>query len=180
MPMAANCEVAALSVGFAFLFLKSSWPFFKVLFGFLWLLFLPNTAYLFAGLEHFPAQWNSAGGLRHLTVMLEFAGVEAFGVVTFFLAFLPLERMVKGRSQKMGIAAILLCNLLVAFGTVLGKWGHVNSWVVFTAPAKVALSAMRIFTSVHFLELILLFFVVCNAIYFLSRSTVLRYSKNVL
>jgi uncharacterized membrane protein len=180
MLMAANCEVAALSVGFAFLFLKSSGAFFKVLFGFLWLLFLPNTAYLFAGLEHFPSQWNSAGGQRHLIVILEFAAVEMFGVVTFVLAFLPLERVLKGRSREAGIAAIVLCNLLVAFGTVLGKWEHINSWVVFTRPVKVALAAMQIFTSLRLLELTLLFFVVCNGIYFLFRGALLRSARSIL
>ena len=79
----------------------------------------------------------------------------------------------KPRSREIGVVAILLCNLLVAYGTVLGRWGHVNSWVVFTTPAKVALAAMQIFRSLHL-------FVVCNGIYFLFRSTLLRYAKNLL
>jgi uncharacterized membrane protein len=177
----ANSEVAAIPVGFAFFFLNSHRAFFKVLFGCLWLLFLPNTAYLFADLVHFPAQWNSAGGgLRHVILILQFAALEALGIVTFLVAFLPLERIVKPRSREIGIVAILLCNLLVAYGTVLGRWGHVNSWVVFTRPAKVLLAAMQIFRSLHLLELTLLFFVVCNGIYFLFRSTLLRCAKNVL
>jgi len=176
MWMITNSEVAVLPVRFGSLFLKSKRISLRVLLGLLWILFLPNTSYLFAGLEHFPAQWHSVNGLQHFDLILEYIAVELFALLTFLLAFLPFKRVIKRLSHGEQVLAIILFNFLIAFGTALGKWKHVNSWVVFTDPIKVALSAVQILTSFSLFELVILFCVICNVIYFLFRRILLRHA----
>ncbi|WP_088225257.1 DUF1361 domain-containing protein [Desulfosporosinus sp. FKB] len=61
-----NCYVALVSMGVAYLFLlvlRLRQRVLKIIFGLIWLLFLPNTAYLFTDLAHIIYQWDT---IRHI------------------------------------------------------------------------------------------------------------------
>ncbi len=173
---------ALLAVGFGFLYLQSKRLALKVLWGLLWLLFLPNTIFIITDLDHFINQWNAASIVVRLALTLQYLVLEIIGLTTFLAAFLPFERMMHVRhlSQQQQVQAILVLNFLIAFGIVLGKWEHLNSWIVFTQPVAVARSALHIVTSLDLLGLTVFLGILGNGIYFLSRRILLGQTKKLV
>ncbi len=176
----ANCVVALLSVAATYLFLRVHQVrsrVVKVVFGLVWFLLLPNTAYLFTDLGHILYQWNNAVSLfRHVLLVAQYCLLEIFGVATFLFSFYPFEKIVDQvklfKDRK--AAWLVLFNLLVGFGVVLGRYEHINSNVVFTEPLKVLGSMLDIFTSLDLLGLAVLFGLLCNLVYFLFRRLFLQ------
>ena len=174
-----NCWLAIIAVVLGILALKSKWRVLKVFFGFFWLLFLPNTIYIFTDLEHLIYQWYHVSPSIRILLSLQYLIFEIIGTVTFFIAFTPFERIlhtVHFFKHKETIA-IIIFNFLVAFGMVLGRVERINSWEVITQPQKVAISAMNVFLSFDLFGLMILFGLFCNFIYFLFRKKVLAIIK---
>jgi uncharacterized membrane protein len=169
----ANCSVALLSVGFTYLFLRflhAKSRVVKYIFGFLWLLFLPNIAYLFTDLGHIPAQWNqTVTSSDRMLLLVQYLLLELFAIITFLYSFLPFEKIIDqiNAFKKRKVLWLILCNFLVAYGMVLGRFEHINSWILFTNPLKVLQSALNIFASFDLLGLTILFGLLCNFLYFL-------------
>lgn len=179
--MPAHVLVALLAVAFGYLFLRSRRVYFRVWWGLLWVLFLPNTAYILTDVEHLAHEWVTATASEHLALVLRYTPLFLTGIATFALAaVLPFEKVIRRLSQRAKVGAIVLFNFLVGFGVVLGKWEHINSWVIFTQPGNVALSAAHIFTSPGLLGLMVLMGVICNGVYLLFRKTLLRLGKTLL
>ncbi len=173
---------AILAVTLGFLYIKIRWVYLKVILGILWLLLLPNTAYIFTDVIRITLHWNSANTLTRTALIVQYVVFELIGLVTYLLAMLPFESMINSWyfSKKKQIAAIILLNFFIGFGMMLGRTGYTNSYVVFTQPTKVILTAMNIVTSLNLLGLTIIFGIVCNCIYFLFRSLLLRRAKRVL
>lgn len=173
---------AVLAVVVAFLYLKTKWIYPKVVFGVLWLLLLPNTAYIFTDVERITLHWSAANMVMRIAFVIQYIALEIIGLVTYLLAMLPFESMIQSWHfpKKAQLVAIILLNFLVGFGMVLGRTGYTNSYVVFTQPTKVLLTVMNIVTSLNLLALVALFGTLCSYIYVLFRSTLLRRTKRLL
>ena len=174
-----NSFLACVSVLFGLGFLHIKERYLKILCGALWILFLPNTLYIFTDLLHLVQDWHRVTvSLRPLFV-LQYAVFEVVGVVTFLIGFLPFEKIASGIKafKKRRIAVLIACNFLIAFGMVLGRVERNNSWDVFFAPEKVITSATHVLTSFDLLGLTVLFGLLCNFVYFLFRKTLLRRAK---
>jgi uncharacterized membrane protein len=171
----ANCCVSLLAVGFTYLFLrvlKARSKVVKFIAGLLWLLLLPNTAYIFTDLGHIIYQWNhTVSPSGHLLLIAQYFLLETFGIITFLFSFLPFEKIIERVNilKKRKVVWLILFNFLVAFGVVLGRYEHINSQLVFTNPLKVLESAANIFVSVDLLGLTVVFGLLCNLIYFLKN-----------
>lgn len=171
-----NCIVALLSAGFAYLFLRFlsvKSRIIKLILGLLWLLFLPNTAYLFTDLGHIPYQWNhTASELGRISLILQYLLMELFAITIFFYSCLPFERIVDRVNvfRKRKLLSWILFNFLVAYGIVMGRFQHINSWILFTHPLNVVKSALEIFVSFDLLRLTILFGILCSSVYFLFRT----------
>ncbi|WP_407308931.1 DUF1361 domain-containing protein [Desulfosporosinus sp. SB140] len=178
-----NCYVALLSLGFAYLFLRFlriRSRVVKFVFGLLWLLFLPNTAYLFTDLGHIIYQWNNTVSLPgHMLLLVQYILLELFGIITFVFSFLPFEKVIDRANvfKKRRGTWLVFFNFLVAFGLVLGRFEHINSWILFTNPLKVLKLVINIFTSLNLLGLTILFGLLCNFVYFLFRGMLLQTIK---
>ncbi len=167
-----NCDVALLSAGITYLFLRLQLVksrVVKFIFGFLWLLLLPNTAYLFTDLGHISYQWAHMSLSGSISLLVQYLLMELFAVTIFLYSCRPFEKIVEriNVSRKKRVLWLILFNFLVAYGMVLGRFQHINSWILFSDPLKVLKSALNIFVSPNLLWQTLLFGILCNGLYFL-------------
>ncbi len=175
-----NCVVALVAVAFTWLFLltlRSRSKVAQIIFGIVWLLFLPNAAYLFTDAGHVVYQWEyvvPASG--HTLLIAQYILLELFAVPTFIFSFYPFEiitdRVRIFRERK--ILWLIVFNLVVGFGIVLGRFEHINSNVIFTDPLHLLILIASIFASAYLLGLVILFGMLCAAIYFLFRRLAIR------
>jgi uncharacterized membrane protein len=180
--MAYNCFLALIAVGLGYLVLQVNAKFLKFIIGVFWLLFLPNTIYIFTDLEHLVRQWQVIEPSFRSLLVLEYVIFEIIGIITFLLAFFPFEKLVKSLkfSKKQTIWAFVVFNFVVAFGMVLGRVERVNSWQVFTNPPAVISSTLHVFHSFSLIALTVLFGLLCNFIYFLFRKKAHVFIKEFL
>jgi uncharacterized membrane protein len=179
--MSYNIFLALIAVflGICYLYAKNN--VIKFTFGIPWIMFLPNTIYIFTDLVHVIQQWSSVhGSLRYLLISQYFF-FELAGLATFLLAIFPFEMLmiqwhIKRRDQTL---AIILFNTLIAFGMVLGRVERINSWEVVTSPLRVIDSAVSVIFSYNLLGLTLLFALFCNFVYFLFRDPIRRRTDRV-
>ena len=172
---------AILAVVFAFLYLRTKWIYLKVLWGLLWLLLVPNTAYIFIDVKRITLHWSSVSTEIRTALVIQYTILEIIGLVTYLLAMLPLEMILRTRyfSKKQQIITIILFNFLIGFGIVLGRTGYTNSYVVFTQPMKVLFAVIHIATSFNMLVLAVVFGILCDCIYFIFRNILLHRTRSV-
>src|SRR6266480_4138540 len=132
-----NLFLAWLPLGFAFFadrFRASRLCF--LAFGFLWLLFLPNSPYLVTDLVHLKPR-------PPVPLWFDILLVQSFvltGLLLGFLSVYLIHRLVShSYGWKIGWLFTLLILALAGFGIYLGRFERWNSWDLFTSP--IALSA---------------------------------------
>jgi len=170
-----NIFLALLALGFGYIFIKSKNTLLTFIFGILWILFLPNTIYLFTDLEHLIDQWSYVTTDLQFILFLQYVVFVGIGFASYLFAFYPFEKIILAWNifKKNKIFVIVAFNYFIAFGMVLGRVERINSWEVFTNPVKVISSAVHVFHSVDLFGLMLLFGILCNCFYFLFRDRVL-------
>jgi uncharacterized membrane protein len=175
--MVYNSFLAFLPVGFGFLVLLSKNPIMRIIWGILWLIFLPNTIYVFTDLVHLIEQWTMIQPMLRIFLLLQYVSLVIVGIITFFIGLYPFEKLIFDRKKYKQKKAILLVifNFFIAFGMVLGRVERINSWQIFTSPLQVVTSAISVFTSLDLILLFTLFGLFCNFLYFLFRSRFLSY-----
>lgn len=147
-----------------------------------WLVFLPNTIYLFTDLINLIHQWGTLNFYQTIVLIIQYGILEVFGFVTFVLALYPFEkslRLLKINKQRIDLYLIAL-NLLVAFGITLGRVERINSWDVLEHPLKVFFASIHILSSFDLLGLTVLFAAFSNLSYFLLRKPVMKYFSTYL
>lgn len=170
--MVYNLYLAALPVIFAWFLFRMPNKFFTIIVGFLWLLYLPNTIYVFTDLHHLVEQWNVVDLAGKVILLIQYTILEVLGLMCFLIAFYPVEKILKQwRLNDMQISYSLIgMNILMGFALVVGKFERVNSWDVFLAPGFVITSTIRVLTSFDMLGLIVLFSLFSTFFYFLFRE----------
>ena len=173
-----NCFLALLALGFGYFFLVSKNKKAKFLFGILWLLFLPNTIYIFTDLEHLIDQWPLLPWNFRILLALQYLLLEIFAFATFAFGLYPFEKIILSWKsfKKHKVLILILFNFFIAFGMVLGRVERINSWDVVLRPYAVLNSAVDVFFSYKLFGLLLLFGILCNCFYFLFRKQVIRVS----
>jgi len=105
----------------------------------IWLAFLPNTCYLLTEWRHYlqgltehpeflPGHEDRSGVLAFLTVTAFYVFYSGFGMLTFFLAVWPLDRLVNRRLRGLRWAWQAGLFTACAFGVYLGLVDRFNSW----------------------------------------------------
>lgn len=177
-----NLFLAYLAVVFGLFFITIKGKFPKTVFGIAWLLFLPNTIYIFTDLVHLMEQWNLLKPPFFYVLLGEYSTLLFAGLFSYLVAFQPFEKILKEVKvpKKRKVPIIIVFNFLIAFGMVLGRVERINSWEVITHPLKVLDSAVHVLISFDLLGLTLLFGLVCNFFYFLFRDSFLHSVRQYL
>ena len=171
-----NSFLAILPVGFGVLLLKLKQKYLKIVFGFLWLLFLPNTIYILTDLIHLIHQWHQVSPPFILLLLMQYILYDIVGFATFMLGFLPFEKLLQHEEvlkQRQTISIIIL-NFYIAFCLVMGRVERINSWDVFTQPIRTIEASIHIFVTFNLLSLMILFWLFCNFVYLLLREPFLK------
>lgn len=106
-------------------------PVFAVLWGVVWLLFLPNAPYLITDLVHLEPRppvpyWFDIG------IFAAFAGA---GVLAAFSSFADVQQVASRHfGRRAGWVVVAVASFAAGFGIELGRMGRWNSWDVLTQP----------------------------------------------
>jgi uncharacterized membrane protein len=138
----------------------------------LWLLYLPNTIYVFTDLQHLVEQWSQVGSIEKIVLLIQYAILEVIGLACFLIAFHPWEKILQKYtvSNRQFIFGLIGINFLIGFAMVLGRIERVNSWDVLLNPLWVITSSWHVLTSYQMLGLTILFGIFSNLFYFLFRD----------
>lgn len=118
-----------------------------VILGFIWLIFLPNTAYLlsewrhwfrFMDMSNMSVRWARDAGdaLTFMVYTLFYLAFSSAGLLTLVLAIRPIAHVMRNRGADLwiwGVPLFLLCSVGVYLGLVL----RFNSWEMVTMPGDV-------------------------------------------
>jgi uncharacterized membrane protein len=177
--MAFNIYLALLPIVFLWLSFLLRRKIYKLIFGFLWLIYLPNSIYVFADLSHLIEQWPEVTGIfERMLLVLEYAVLEFIGLTAFIYALHPIEKLLKERldfktknARTIGIIGI---NQVLGFCMTVGRVERVNSWDILVATDKVILAFVHVLTSLELVVLSILLGLFANFFYFLFRKQVME------
>lgn len=170
--MTYNLYLAVIPVIFSLLLFKMPNKLLTGVVAFLWLLYLPNTIYVFTDLHHLVEQWPQVDSLGKVILVVQYTMLEIIGLSSFLIAFHPLEKILQKNAffKKHIMASLIGVNFLLGFGLVLGRFERVNSWDVFLNPIFVVSSSLNIVTSYKMVALTILFGLFSSFFYFLFRD----------
>src|SRR5947209_8167988 len=99
--MSFNIMLAMLPVVFGWLLVETKSSILKLMYGSIWLLFLPNTIYLLTDIAHFFHDWHLVPLMYKGLFIGEYLLLMLLGIVTFILGLYPIEKFIqKTRSKK--------------------------------------------------------------------------------
>ena len=169
-----NSFLALIAVLFGWLMLKKSSKLLRILYGFVWLIFLPNTIYILTDISHLLEDWNKVVLLFKIILIIQYSVFSFFGIVTFIYALYFFQKLFDSSFK------ILVINFAVGFAMVLGGIERTNSWYVFTNPMRVVNDIFDLISSFEMLMLSLGVGILANIIYFLMLESVLTWGKKFL
>lgn len=148
-----------------------------------WLSFVPNTLYLFTDILHLIKDINRGSIIFSLIILFQYAVLFIIGFFTFILALYPIEAFLKNfnirakyLNKNFSTYSIIIINLLIGYGMVLGRVYRLNSWDFLTRLDEVVLSAIDLATNIPFLFLAVLFGLFGNFLYFLFKDLVVKHA----
>jgi len=155
----------------------------KLLYGFVWFIFLPNTIYILTDITHLFEDWTKVDNLFRVILLIQYGLFSIVGIVTFVVAIYFFQKLLQGKNKKRiqpALIAIFILNLIVGFGVVLGGIQRTNSWHIFTDPSRVLEDSLDLFYSQELLVLSLGVGLFANAVYFIMVKTVATWGKKFL
>src|SRR5579884_1862338 len=167
--MGFNILFALVAVLFAWLMKRTRRTLLRILYGVVWIIFLPNTLYLLTDIVHFFRNMHRVDGMGKIIVVLQYLLLVLLGIITFFAAVYPAEKVAVEKMKWNRIVFILLINGLVSFGIILGRVERTNSWYFVTNPPRVLHDSMQLLTSLNFVLLILLLALLSTLLYLALR-----------
>ncbi|MEO6508613.1 MAG: DUF1361 domain-containing protein [Patescibacteria group bacterium] len=164
-----NLLLGVFAVLFGYMMVRSTNPYFKGLWFFLWFLFVPNTIYVITDLYHSTYQVFSVQVWQLPILLLQYVILEVLGTILFLCALHYFDTfLVKLKiSQSVRYVCLIFMNFLLSFGVMIGRFQRTNSWEVFTAPLKVKDDILAFLFSTDLLVYALLFGFLCNLLYFI-------------
>lgn len=162
--MTFNILLALIPVLLGWMFYVVKPKILKALLFIFWLLFVPNTFYIFIDITHLSRDLRLVDGLGSILIIIQYTLLMIAGLLTFILSLYPVDKIIK--SPRF----IIFINFLIGFGMVLGRVHRLNSWDVLFSIGNVARAAVEVFLSSKMLLLAILFGIFANIIYFLSKK----------
>jgi uncharacterized membrane protein len=183
MWMTYNISLAVIPVFLGWFMLDVQTKWIKVVLGFFWLIFLPNSIYLFSDIIHLFQQWDTANTFWKLILIIEYTIVVLAGLLTYVYSMYPFERMIatakKIRKKTMMTVLLIDLNFLVGFGIVLGRIQRINSWDILTNFGSVIRASLDIFASLEQVTIIILLGLFANFLYFLVSQPIIKYTTRI-
>jgi len=165
-----NIALGFIGVIFGWIMYKSKPVFMQVLFGILWILFVPNSIYMLTDSIHLYADITKVSFVYQVLLVLEYFFLMIIAVILFILSILPFELTVKKllhKNNHIVISFVLIfMNFIIAFGMVLGRVLRLNSWDVLTNLPEVLRNSIHVLTTSDLLLLTFFFGIICNVVYF--------------
>lgn len=176
-----NIFLAFISVFFGLFMFRASSLKLKVLFGFIWLLFVPNSIYILTDLIHFPSELARTDSLLVIPLFLEYLILEICGIFAFVLSVYFFEVTLKNKTFKLKSSMItlliILANFLIGFGIVVGRVQRTNSWEVITNPGRVLRDAYNIVVNPNLFVFTITMGVLGNLVYFFLKDPIVHRVK---
>jgi uncharacterized membrane protein len=169
--MSFNIFLALVAVLFGWFMKRFRWTLLRILSGVIWIIFLPNTLYLLTDIIHFFPNMHRVEGVGKIIVVFQYFLLLLFGVITYFAAVYPAEKVVREKTKWNQIIIILLINGLVSFGIMLGRVERTNSWYFVTDPSRILHDTMQLLASLHFFFWLLIFTILSTFLYFSLRAS---------
>jgi uncharacterized membrane protein len=178
--MGFNTFLAVIPFALGWLFYLTQNRYFKIFYALVWILFLPNTVYLFTDLLNLIRQWGAVNLFEKLVLIFQYSTLTLIGLVTSVLSLYPLEKFLKetnSRINKTGSVdhVLIVVNFVVGFAITLGRVERVNSWDVVSRPESVIGAVFSVLTSMELIVLTMLFALLANFVYFLFRKPLVKY-----
>lgn len=176
--MTYNLCLGLIAVIAGWLAIKNPHFWLRIIFGFVWLLFMPNTLYILTDLIHLIRQLDMVGdGIKNLLVF-QYELFILLAIIFFICGLYPFEEFLTKilKERKYLILALIIINFVIGFGVVLGRTEGVNSWEVITYTKRVVEGSIRVVTSFKSIMLAIFFGILGNIIYFSLKTRVLKYS----
>lgn len=170
-----NLILAAVSVVLSWYLTRKHKQSMRLFWGFLWLIFAPNTIYVLTDLYHLVEQWGMVGGIEKLIVLCQYFIFISIGVVTFVMSLYFFEYSLtrylpRKISEYMITPIIAVLNFVIAFGVMVGRVQRTNSWELFTNPTQAYHDIVQTLTSPTLLIFVFVFGTIGNIIYFSIRD----------
>ncbi|HVZ67294.1 MAG TPA: DUF1361 domain-containing protein [Patescibacteria group bacterium] len=171
-----NVLLAIFPIPFGYLMLKSKNSIGKIIFGLIWLFFLPNSLYLITDIFHIIPDAKEIRGFYLTIDFVIYFVLILIGILTFITSEYFFEKafLRKKPYKKYDFLILFVLNLLVGFGIVLGRFQTVNSWEVITHPSNVIAKTLGIFTSQNLIFYVILFGIVSQITYYSFRKLVAK------
>lgn len=169
--MGFNVLLALIAVLFGWLLRGTKWTLLRVLCAIVWILFLPNTLYLLTDIVHFHQNMHRVGGMDKFVVVFQYILLFLLGIITYFAAVYPAEKVAVEKLKFQQPLFILLINGLVSFGIVLGRVERLNSWYFVTNLPRFLHDSLQVMTSVNLVLLICFFTALSTFLYLLLRMS---------
>ncbi len=187
--MSWNVFLAVLGWLFAIYFSRAIKSFHKAVWALLWLLFLPNTVYLFTDLKHLFEQWSRVGEALQPVLLVQYAVLIGIACYTYLKSMRVFEAgllewmrssvfwqsrkdvaLLRFSMMRHPERVFVLLNFLIAFGVVMGRVMRTNSWHVFTQPLRVINDGVAVLTSWELLLFTLIFGVIVNSVWLAGKT----------
>lgn len=170
--IALNVFLAFIPVVLVIFLRKKMKGYVRVLFVFLWFLFLPNTIYLITDLQYLTGQLIATSMPEQAIIFGQFILLTVLGIFTYFYSLEPVDKMVKKlRMNSLNRNTIYIAlNFIISYAVILGKVQRTHSSYIFTDPMRVARDMINTFTSNSLLLYVLLFGLLINTIFFVGRK----------
>lgn len=180
--MSFNIFLASIPVVFGWLMYRAKTNQLKLFYGFIWLIFFPNSIYLFTDVINLINQWGGVNQFERTVFLFQYSTLLILGLITFVLSLYLFERTFTdfSRSNKNAVNIIVFINFVTGFGLTLGRVERVNSWDVLFAPQKILSSSANIFLSIQLFFLTILFGIFANLLYFLFKKPIVKYVNTYL
>lgn len=158
----------------------------KAIFFALWLVFVPNTIYVFTDIIHIIKDAAKVDGFFEIFVIsTQYVGLIIAGFITYILALYPIDRLIRKSVSKnkkviykhngLATSVIIVLNTLIGIGIVLGRVYRLNSWDVVVEVEKVIVSTVSLLNSPSMIALSLLFGITANFVYFVFKKQVINF-----
>lgn len=177
--MTYNLCLGAIGVVAGWLAIKNSHFWLRIIFGFVWLLFMPNTLYMLTDLMHLIRQWNMTEGEMKILLVFQYELFVFLAIAFFICGLYPFEKFltkILPKRKYLMLAILIIMNFIIGFGVTMGRIERTNSWEVVTYTENVVDDSLSVAKSVKSMMLAIFFGIVGNVIYFPLKTKIVKYS----